>query len=608
MGVLILAAALTAAAPLSPGPEDPVQVQARLLEGDVVTLERVLAARAARGEPVDVGPWAFLRDLSQLMRCRPLGPVPPHESPRLTAAREALRLERVRLQRRLRDGVHASGAFDALLGRPWVRDGVPEQPELVRWPAEAERWPGEIPDPRPPPSRCPSRLDGARDRGRGATARAAARARAERAQLAKLVPHLTALPDATASRLAFAYLADAERAGPEFRPSLAWLGRLEVALRRDRGPHRVAGQLALAKVLARSDGDEARRVLGAVLEDPARTPAQDSRARLLLVAELEPDWPRVIALVRGAQAPRASDRPALDNALARALYATGDRDGLMRFGRRFVQRARGGPFDAQTQDLLLMLGFELPVPEALAWVDEILPAAPRQREARLASLGRWALARGALDLAAALFDRLRLEAAAEIPTRGPKARAALARWLGLRAEVAYERGDPEAFGGLLEALVGSAAASRGQPLARHAPHRAVAALGQTLTGRLVERAGAPEQARFAGHLLEAVSALLAQEPGRWKKPLLALAPVLTELAGPYAAGRQPAAKAKRGGRPVRQLGEVVVPRLPPRLEPEDTPTAQPPIDDLGVHLAPGGRLAAGLPFAGPPTRRRGPAR
>ena len=73
---LLSAAALLALAATPTAPAELSEAQARLLDGDVVSLTRARRQRALAGEDVDVGPWALLDDLSRLMRCLPLGPVP----------------------------------------------------------------------------------------------------------------------------------------------------------------------------------------------------------------------------------------------------------------------------------------------------------------------------------------------------------------------------------------------------------------------------------------------------------------------------------------------------------------------------------------------------
>lgn len=596
--------AVVAALPVSP--VDLETVSARLWAGDAVTLARAQAQRQARGEPVDTGTWGLLDDLSRLGRCLPLGRVPSAEAPELRARRLLVRLERIRLERLIQEGAHPGTALANLLVPPPLATSVPEQPELVRWPVETERWPGEVSDPRPEASKCPARAG--LEAGRAAPARARARAAAERAAVAELVPHLGLLPAQTACNLAFTYMVDAERAPEGFTVPQDILHPLEQALLRGEGPPRVAGLIALSTLFQRSGAEaEARRVLDGLLEAPGLTPEQDSRARVRLVALLEGvdpvDWAAVLRAAEGAANPRPGDQPVLENARARALFVTDQREALMTLGRRFVLRPHAGPFDAQTEELLLQLALRLPVREGLAWMEEVLPTDPRGRRAREAELGRRALGHGALELAEVLFDRLRLAARAERPTRGPRAVEDEAQFIAGRAEVAYERGDPEAFGGLVAELMALAKAEEDAPLARFSPHRAVAELTQSVLGRMVNRApGDPRQAAMAGHLLEAVGAL-GQARTAWRATLAKLVPTLAEVAGPYAAGRRPPRPPGRAPPPVRQLGEVVVPRLPPRLAAEDVLTDAPEVSSFLVYPGPGGVWREGSPWPPKPRRR-----
>src|SRR5436190_21770445 len=78
------------------------EMRASLLKGDLVTIERGRAIRSAAGEDVTLGSIALLDDISRLVRCLPLGPVPSYDAPEYSAARTVIRLERVRMERMLK--------------------------------------------------------------------------------------------------------------------------------------------------------------------------------------------------------------------------------------------------------------------------------------------------------------------------------------------------------------------------------------------------------------------------------------------------------------------------------------------------------------------------
>src|SRR5262245_11691777 len=91
------------------------EMRESFLRGDLVTLERSRALRSSRGEDVTVGPVALLDDLSRLVRCLPLGPLQPWEHQSYRAARSVVRLERVRLQRLIKEGIYSTTPLAELL-------------------------------------------------------------------------------------------------------------------------------------------------------------------------------------------------------------------------------------------------------------------------------------------------------------------------------------------------------------------------------------------------------------------------------------------------------------------------------------------------------------
>jgi hypothetical protein len=130
----------------------------------------------------------------------------------------------------------------------------------------------------------------------------------------------------------------------------------------------------------------------------------------------------------------------------------------------------------------------------------------------------------------------------------------------------------------------------------------VAQLCQDLMGRLTNEAPVdPERKKFAALLLEAVTGL-TKAPGQYRDTLDRYVRPLTAMAGEYAEGRT--ARERRKQRRVRQLGEVVIPRLPPRLDPPDHATALPPIDSFLVYEAPDGTWRAGAPWTDLLAKRR----
>ncbi len=599
-------------------PTDDATLVARFLEGDLVTLRRVQVLRAAAGERVDVGLVALLDDYSRLVRCLPIGGVPDDEQEPFRTARKLIRLERVRLERLVRDRAHRGTVLADLLGAQRLyQTAAPDDRRVVYWPIEEERWPGEILAPTLANRDCPSR-PGAKKERPEATHRERRRLRinAERARVADLLDHLGQLPDRTASRVALTYLADAESVAG-FVVTASWRRVLEATVERSPDDVRPAARLLLARVAERAnDDDEIVRLYRAVLADAARSSAQDSRARVRLVKRLEraepPRWPEVLEVVRAAKAPRAADEPVLINAEARALYGLGETEQLMTLGRRLVQRSdlwRGasegqlGPFLMQTNELLTLLALDLDPARAIAWLDEIAIAGDEARATRLEELAELARERQDFDLAVALYDRRRAEVLEGLERRGPRAAAKDAELIGRRAFIEYDREDIEAFAGFVDTLVALATTEQGRPIARYAPHKAIARLTQDLLGRLTDDVkDDPEREKFAAVLLEA-NALLTVQPSRYRRVLERFQLDLERLAGAYAVGRTKTAKpsAKKRGRaakkPVKQLGQVVVSRLPPSLEAPDHATPVPAVATFLMYPTPEGAWREGAPWA-----------
>lgn len=616
-----LVLALAATAPSVGGvstPTDDKTLVARFLDGDLVTLRRAQVLREAAGERVDLGLIALLDDYSRLVRCLPVGGVPADEKEPYLTARKLVRLERVRLERLIRDRAHrASALVDLLTAQRLYQADEPADRRVVRWPIEEERWPGEILAPTLANRDCPSRPGAKKERPDDVhRERRRLRMNAERHHVAGLLDHLERLPPRTASRIALTYLADADSVSG-FVVGAPWRRVLEATVERSPDDVRPAARILLARVAERTNDDaEIVRLYRAVLADPARTAAEDSRARVRLVKHLEradpPRWPEVLEIVRGAQAPRPADEPVLINAEARALYSLGETEQLMTLGRKLVQRgdlwrnaSQGqlGPFLLQTNDLLTLLALDLEPSRAIAWLDEIAIANDEARAERLEELAELARERRDFDLAVALYDRRRAEVLEGLERRGPRAAAKDAELLGRRTYIEYDREDIEAFAGFVDTLVALATTEQGRPIARYAPHKAVARLTQDLLGRLTDDVkDDPEREKYAAVLLEAGTKLTVQ-PSRYRRVLERFAPDLERLAGAYALGRTKTAKAsakkkgKTAKKPVKQLGQVVVTRLPPSLDAPDLTTPVPAVSTFLMYPTPEGAWREGAPWA-----------
>ena len=574
-------------------PTDLSKVRARLLGGDLVTLHRAQAVLRDRGRGADLdhGDWGLLDDLSRLVRCQPLRPIPDGEVSPWREARALVRLEAIRLARRLEDGALFDSHLSALVrpAAPYrVRSEAPGW-ELVRWPYAEERWPDEVVDPGVLRSDCvPSRT------GQQRAKAVQQRRNAERQAVAALLPRLDRLWPRTAAKVAYRYAEAAVRVGAHFRVPAPWLGRLDDAFARAPAKTRIAGRFLLATLAGRAPnttepGLDETALITKILSDPERTPAEDSRARVRAVWLAGPDWPRVRRLTEDGPPPRPVDVAALVNARARALYALGARNDLKTLGRAFVRRTKLSfettSFDAQTYDLLLRLALELAPGPALAWVREIGPTEPTRARDALADLGRRALVAERWNLAAALFDQLRLDAIRSRSGRGPRARADEAKWVGLRAQVAYARDNFSLFRGLLGEL---------KDLAQRGPPRALATLVQDSIGPLTEDvARNPRRRRYASALLQA-SRAVAAVPSRWQRILHRYRPLLARLAGGAAAGSIPAAGPARPK--IRAIGEVRLKRIPPRLPAPDHPTRTPVIRTFLVYQDAAGQWVEGAPW------------
>lgn len=594
------------------------ELRVAFLAGDLVTLERGQAILRDRGVDVDHASHGLLRDLARLVRCLPIGPIPApsSETPSLLAARTLVRLERVRLERMLKESSYPQSLLAELLPEPklYLERAPPQKLELVRWPVEDERWAGEVVEGRVEAGKCPTRPGAFREAdGKSRDANQKLRAAAERAATTAVLPMLPSLPDAAAGKIALAYLQDAVKA-ESFKFPLEWADRLEAGLRRGQPAIRSAGLVMLARA-REQNGDlaGATALYRELISDPSLTNEEDSRVRVRLTALEEPDWPRVRDVAAGARSPRDLDERVLSYAQARALYALHDFDTLTTFGRVWLRKVRGGnQFDDAARDLFLKLAVELEPARAMSWIEEIGEDA-RLRE-RLDLLGQLALESDNLPLATAIYDRLRLLAASERKKRGPAAAAEEAHWIAQRALVEFAAEDAEAFAAFMDQLVALAFEQTDKPIARWAPHREVARLALDLIGRLTNEVDAKaDRRKFAALLLEA-SVKLTAKPSRFQALLEERIPPLRVLAGPYAVGRDAAgkdaqatkatpdarktAKGARGKeRKVRQLGEVVVPRLPPRIEAPDVETAVPAIDTFLVYEDERGALLSGVPWA-----------
>jgi hypothetical protein len=590
-------------------PSGEAVVRESFLRGDLVSVARAKAIIADRGEVTELGSIALVSDLVLLVSCRTLAPVPPDDP--LAAARRVIRLERLRLSRILKENIYLNSPLVELLGAPPLfQTKAPDQSNrLVRWPVQQERWPDEIIEGVAQPLDCPSKPGALKETKPEIHAlNSALRAAAERSSIAALLSDLEALPDETAGRIALTYARDASEAAGFVYP-LEWSPRIEAGLERGETRVRSAGLLLVAR-LREGAGDPAgaKLLYRALADDPRTSNDEDSRLRLRLAALEEPDFERALAVARGTRKVRRVDEPARAYAEARALYALHRFDELMTFGRVWLRTERGdGPFDAAVRDLLLRLAVELPPSQAMAWVDEIGSA--NTVASRLDQLGALALEIDNLPLATAIYDRLRVEAAGMKKKRGPSAAAEEARWIAQRARVEFAAEDAEAFAVFVDALVTMANTESERPLARLAPLRELARLSQDLIGRMTNEVSAkPERRKFAALLLEGAMKMSVRK-SRYQKILEEHAAPLRLLAGPYAVGRDGRARAdaRKGGgkqerekelaaRKVRQLGEVVVPRLPPRIEAEDVPTELPEIRSYLVYETPDGRLVSGVPW------------
>lgn len=581
-------------------PIDPNLLRAAVLAGDLVTYWRGRTLLAERGIDVERGELGLLNDLARFGLCLPLGPVPDAEDPEYRAVRLLARLERVRLERLLRDGLYRNTPLLTLAtGEPVFQTRPrPQEAELVLWPKEEERWPDEVSEAPLLRSQCPVAPSVWKESGPGVWQhRQRLRAQAERELYAQILgTPLGRVPAHVSAQIVLAHL---EGLGQSVGLADPERTRFAAILRAGPGHLASPGLLRLALLAERSQEPAiAEALYREVLGLAERSAAEDSRARVRLVGLLEPRYEEIVQVVDQALGVRGLDRPALDNAKARALYALGQFEALQTFGRRFLDQPRTPSLhDAQTQDLLLRLALKLPPSAALAWAEELARSLDASARAELfESLGNLALSARNLELATFVFDRLRLEASLETQRRGPKAAAAAARHLVARALVEVERDDVSAFAGLVEELVQLAKAEESRPLARHAPHKELARLDQTLIPRLYGEVEAqPSRRPYAGVLLEATVAL-APSGGRWRSVLEAYEEPLAKLAGPYATGRERPVPKAGPKKVVRQLGEVIIPRLPPQLTAPDHPSELPTLGPFLVVPGPDGTLRAGMPW------------
>jgi hypothetical protein len=600
------------------------------LRGDLVTVERGKEILRAGGEDVRKGSIALLDDLSRLVRCLPLGPIPHDEVEPYLSARQLVRLERVRLEQLIKDGMHKDSALVELLAEPsmFQAAAADQSDQLVRWPVEDERWPEEVIEGRVWSGVCPSAPGLKKETDKKTHAQNAKwREKTANEMLTRAVDRLEALQPDAAAKIALAYLEQwLGIAEPSFED--AWYDKLAAGLRRARTSERAAGMIILAR-FAEMQGlrDRATDLYRELLEiegkdTAALTAEEDSRVRTRLVGLLEPNWNEALEVARKARSPRAADEAVLSNAIARALYSLEQWDELRTFGRAWLRRAhKDEPHEVMTGDLLVRLATQLDPSDAMSWMQEVGPDDPKSAMVRLDQLGKLAIESGNLPLAVRVYDRLRIESAGSREKTGPSAALDEARWISERARIAFIEEDAASFAGFIDEILRLSDRESDRPLARIAPHREVARLCQDLLGRLTnETPSKPERRKFAALLLEA-AVRLSSAPGRMQAVLTEYVSPLRVLAGPYAVGRDgraPAAArksdkpspaaARKGERKVHQLGEVIVPRLPPRLEAVDVPTSLPKSRSLLVFEAPSGEWRVGAPWAELARDRKRPAK
>lgn len=562
-------------------PAETKAARAALRALDLAELERVRAAAVARGVDGAIGELGALHDVSRLLRCLPLGELPAHEDAALVGPRLLLRLEAIRLLRRRADALYGEDPDMARLlagAGAWATPAPRGAPAYVAWPLATERWPDEVIEPALEPSRCAAPVR--TPPGRAATDRAAQEASAA----AALIARGPVMPAAIRPRVLHLAL---ERGAPLSATAsvAAWI---------EGGDPALVAPLALRlgrRGEAQGATEDAIALYRRVLAEPARSDAEDGWARARLVGLLDAP-PAILEVVHAARAPRPDDRAALHHAEARALYAAGDLDALERFGRAWLAaRPAADPlgFDRATEDLLVSLALARPPDRAVSWTESLGP--PRERDARLDKLAQRAIELGHHELAIYVYDQLRREAAADRAAGGAPAVARLARWLGGRAQVEHARGEAERFADFVSELEHIATDESDRPLARTAPHRAVAVLCQVVLGQLVEARGQPATAMFASTLVHAIDALTTT-PTRWSRTLLSHRPALAELAGVAA----PVVKGKKAPPRIRSVGVISLPRLAPRLPAPDDPPPLPPIGSLWVHPDESGTWVAGPPW------------
>lgn len=450
-------------------PDPALRAARRALEsGDLVGWIEARSVVAAPSTPKS-GAWGRLDDAAALVRCRPLPPWwPSKETPSSRGLRALLRFEAARLRRYLADGAYAKTELPLLVAASQaLRLRAETREPTVRWPLEAERWPGEHPLPILRASQCaPSPPED----GGGVGSGVRARLRKERRALERVMAEIESLPAAVVGGVAVAWLTATEADTEPLDVVPEVLERVLTALRAaPEGPHRDRA-LVQATRLALRDGPRPQwapelRAIEARAGGPLRWKARIARVLA------DPAGRRASSALAGADPPETV-RAWLDHVHALALAEADDAAALRRFSHAFLQRRKDHPVDRETFDILLDTLLTRPPETALSEASQLGDPAPAAVRDRWWSLGLRALERGRLRLARGVLDRLWFEAvasSAELPADVPLI-------LSTRARVALALFDVETF----TALVDTLEAEIDSPARR----RAVLGLAQDAAARL----------------------------------------------------------------------------------------------------------------------------
>lgn len=537
--------------------------------------------------------WKLLDDEARLLRCFELqaatASVGAKLESELDGARRLLRLEAERLRRHLYDGAHAQTQLPLLVAAaPRLQYRIAEPEPVVRWPLEAEIWPGERLEPVLGPHRCFDRGDAASRAPRFQRQRL----RDEHRALAAAVEHIERLPPSGRSRVAAAYLDLAEQ--NELEVPEAWLERLRSALGSDLADiYAQRARLALAR--RGKPSPEHRAELERLAEDDRMPPALRAAARVAWVQQAEEPAERARAAKVEAD-PEALEtaselRAWLDLARASALVDLALAPGapraaveaVERFAADFGRRRRPGPLDARTVDVLLDAQLGRDSGHALEVATTLGSARPAAVRARWYALAQRAMEVGLSEQARDVLDRLwselRLDTRPleEGPLDTADVLAARARW-----ELLY--GALSGFSGMMKLL-----ARLGEvPRHRAATRAALRTLAQEAVADLA-RADPKTRRGFARGLLDA-----------WKR----LADPASQALGDAALLEAWARARPEPRHPSRQeaveppvaLGRVIVSRRPLTL-PAPPAIALPPlvVDSFFAWLDGEGEVRVGLP-------------